>query len=109
MHGRLLDLLEPDGVMVVFSMNNKPWDNIYEGKRMHRIHMRLRPRIRKQSSRGRSTSHVGNDVLVLVASSTLSAVSTSTIADVDPIPDVECADWSLRLPSADLWQSTERT
>lgn len=96
-HAALLSMLRPQtGVMIVFSMNNRPWDQIYGGTRMQRTHLRLRPIFHIVTKRGRSTTKVGEDVLVLVASCGGGALDLDVVR-TDP-KYASATAWSPALP-----------
>lgn len=96
-HEKLLSMLKPDGTMVVFSMNNRPWDKIYKGNTMHRMHLRLRPIFHVVLQRGRATRKVGEDVLVLVAARSESQLLQLNQAQTDT-KYASVTKWSPVLP-----------
>ena len=93
-HEKLLSMLKPDGIMVVFSMNNKPWENIYRGSTLNRQHMRIRPTFHITTKRGRVTKKTGEDVLVLVASTR----DLTGLSNIQSNEYATFAEWSPHLP-----------
>ena len=100
-HDALLSTLNEDGVMIIFSMNNKPWDRIY-GKEYHRQHLRIRPTLDLVSKRGRSIKKQGEDVLVMVASKIKNALMQDVMTDDE---DAKITEWSASRPEDWEWQS----
>ena len=80
-HKNLHSMLKKDGVMIVFSMNNKPWDKIYNREYIHmnKMYMIIHPTINYSTKSGRNISYDGEDVLVLVASTATLSFNTVNV------------------------------
>ena len=98
-HHSLLSMLKPNGVMVVFSMNNLVWNTIYNKSPYFRQQLRLRPTFHITTTRGRQTKLVSDDVLVLVASNTKYQLEPVTTDKNDAL----VTEWSDDLPED--WKS----
>ncbi len=90
----LLSMLRPGGVIVTFSMNNQPWESIHSKLFLYRMHMVIRPTLTLTTARGRTTAKVGEDVLVLVAST---KPLNLTLPDIKSNA-AEITDWTEYLP-----------
>ena len=97
-HNKLLNLLKPDGFMVVFSMNNEMWDKIYQGNRYKRKHIVIRPVTTVRTRGGRITFKTNEDVLVLVASQQDTNLDMLEIPEINEEEGRIVGEWEEALP-----------
>lgn len=89
---KMLSTLKENGVIVTFSMNNHPWTNIISNFSCK--YMVVRPKLRFTTLRGRITTKIGEDILVIVLSKIQFDLST---VDMNT-HDATTSDWMNNLP-----------